>query len=138
MGDPDIEALSPLFKKTNHPAGSIEAEGASTREKDGMDPLHDMDRIEGINLAGPGGRTPDIHTPYRSFFTKDHRAAGHGLKVSGMTYTDPLYIGYGSYHLFFLHLVCYGTNVRTRITEHFNPCQILRNAGFRKANLSFT
>ncbi len=47
-----------------------------------------MHSRQGIGLAGPGGRTPDVETGHRPFRAEDHRAAGGAVRVGGVADED--------------------------------------------------
>ena len=63
-----------------------------------MDLLNHMDGVEGIDLAGSGGRPPDFHPSHRPLLTEYNRAPSHSLAVAGMPNANPLYIGDSAFH----------------------------------------
>jgi hypothetical protein len=70
-----------LFEILHHTRRRIQAEGAASREQNGVHALHGVDRIQKVCFACTRSRSADIHARNSASLEKNYRTAGGPTRV---------------------------------------------------------
>src|SRR5262245_20268566 len=72
-----------------HAPGGIEAKGATTRQGETVDPLHEMTGRAGVQLAGAGGAATHVASRHRPRLAENRRASRDRLAIGRMSNENP-------------------------------------------------